>query len=205
MPSAVPTRIRRTALAVAAAGMAVPAVASAACPSTPSAQVFAQWGDTAQYSLLSGGHFEGGAPGWNISSGAAFTAGNEPWKVAGAGHATSLTLRAGATVTSPAFCIGYEQPTFRFFIRKAGAGAWGGVSVKVRWKDSAGIVWTVPLGRADVWNSTSWAPTAVLPLGRSLPLWQGGHTLTAQLIFEGAAFGADMAIDDVYVDPYMRG
>ena len=45
---------------------AAPAVASAACPSSPTTQALAQFGDSAAYSLLSGSSFESGAPGWSL-------------------------------------------------------------------------------------------------------------------------------------------
>lgn len=200
----VPTRIRRTALAAAAAALAVPAVASAACPTAPSAQVFKAWGDSAQYSLLSGGTFESGTSGWALTN-AAVVNGNEPWKVAGSTHAKSLNIRGGGRATSPWFCLGYEHPTFRLFAKKNSSAGWGGLTLKVRWYDASNVVQTTTLGYIDANGHTAWKPTAILPLGSSLPLWQNGQTLKAQLVFEAASGGSDMAIDDVHIDPYMRG
>lgn len=200
----VPTRIRRTALAVAAAALAVPAVASAACPTAPTSQVFKQWGDPFQYSPLAGGSFESGTSGWSLSN-AARVSGNEPWKVAGSTHAYSLSIKAGGTAVSPWFCVGYEHPTFRFFAKKNSNGTWGGITYKVRFYNSSGALQTNTLGWVDAWTVTSWKPTAILPLGASMPLWQGGGTLNAQLIFESAAGGSDFLIDDVHIDPYVRG
>lgn len=200
----VPTRIRRTALAVVAAALAVPAVASAACPTTATTQTFKPWGDWAQYSLLSGASFESGTSGWTLSN-ATRVSGNEPWKVGGSTHAYSLNIKAGGSAVSPWFCVGYENPTFRFFTKKNSNGTWGGITYKVRFYNSSGALQTNTLGWVDAWSATSWSPTAILPLGASMPLWQGGGTLNAQLVFESAAGGSDMLVDDIYIDPYMRG
>jgi hypothetical protein len=42
------------------AAVGLPAVAQAACPTTPTTKAFQRFGDPADYSLLSNGHFEAG-------------------------------------------------------------------------------------------------------------------------------------------------
>ena len=73
------------------------------------------------YNLVPGGYFEAGAAAWSLSGGASVVSGNEPWKVAGAGHSRSLKLTAGRGATSPAICVGLEHPTLRFFAKNNGA------------------------------------------------------------------------------------
>lgn len=196
------TRTRTVLMATSFAALAVPAMASAACPTASASTVFAPWGDSASYSQLAGGTFETGTTPWTLSNAAVVT-GNEPWKVAGSINSKALVIKNGGSATSPWFCVGYENPTFRFFARRA-SGSWGGVYYDVRWYDSANVLHTTNVGYADGSDFASWSPSDVLPLGTLLPLWQTGQTLKAQLVFRTMAGGSDMAIDDVYIDPYMR-
>src|ERR1700730_16291836 len=48
---------------------AAPAVAGAACPKTVTSNACAAFGDTANYTLVEGGRFESGAPGWSLTHG----------------------------------------------------------------------------------------------------------------------------------------
>ena len=196
------TRTRSVLMATSVAALAVPAIASAACPTVATSKVFTPWGDSASYSLLTGGTFESATTGWTMSN-AAVTTGNEPWKVAGSTNSRSLVVKAGGSVASPWFCVGYENPTFRFFAHRT-SGTWGGVYYRVRWYDASGVMQTTTLGYSEAATFASWAPSGVLPLGSSLPLWQGAQTLRAQLVLDVMAGGSDMAFDDVFVDPYMR-
>lgn len=206
MHNLVPTRTRRMLLAVStavAAALAVPALASAACPATPTAKVFSQWGDANDYSLLTGGSFESGTGGWTVSNGSVVS-GNEPWKVGGAAHGRSLSVKAGGRATSPWFCLGFEHPTFRFFAKRTST-SWGGLTYSVRWVNEFGNTMLTPLGYQDGYNYGSWKPTPQLPLATSLPLWQAGQTLKAQLVIEAQVGGTGFQLDDVYIDPYVRG
>ena len=47
---------------------AVPAAANAACASSPTSTPFKALGDDAAYSLVQGGSFESGAPGWSLTN-----------------------------------------------------------------------------------------------------------------------------------------
>ena len=46
---------------------AVPAMASAACSTSPTTKAFAQWRDEASYTLVQGGNFASGPPGWELN------------------------------------------------------------------------------------------------------------------------------------------
>src|SRR3954447_18494105 len=60
-------------------------------------QPFAQFGDSSWYYPVSNQGFEGGSNGWTLSGSTALVAGNEPWKVSGAGsHALAIGNGAGA-------------------------------------------------------------------------------------------------------------
>jgi hypothetical protein len=199
--------IRRTLVAATAAVIAAMAFASTAsagiltasernCGDETLSKPFAPWGDYANYKLVAGGSFEAAHTGWTLRGGAARVSGNEPWKVGGARHATSLRLPAGSTAISPVACVGLEEPTLRFFARKQ-RGLLSTLAVTVYVQTSLGIVAPVPVG--VVLNGGTWKPTPqMLIVANLLPLLPGDRTPVA---FGFTPLLGDWQIDDVYVDP----
>ena len=205
----------------------VPAVAGAACPSNPTTTALAQFGDNAAYTLLPGGSFESGAPGWSLT-------GAEVASAAGAtGGAGSLVIEPNGVAVSPAFCVSSEYPSFRFFARQlsggggdrrgggdggggrggrdGGGGSRGGgdsggglsgssLSVSLRWTDPSGSSHDIDV--ASLQPGSGWTLSPVLNLASALPLWMQQSTLNVKLVFE--ANGGSWAIDDVFIDPYRR-
>ena len=153
----------------------VPAIAGAACPSSPTSTPFKQFGDSAAYSLVQGGSFESGAPGWSLSK-SAVVVGNESYNVAGGSH--SLAIQPTGVAVSPAFCVSTAYPSFRFFARQT-SGSWAVLNVILRWTDSSGTSHDTTV--ASLQTGTSWALSPVLQLATTLPLWQAGSTLSAQV------------------------
>jgi hypothetical protein len=190
-----------TVLAAAIAILAVPAVASAACPNTPTTKAFQSFGDSANYSLAPNGAFETGTSGWTLS-GASTATGNESYKVHGAADAKSLVINPTGTAVSPAFCVSVDHPTFRFFLRRT-SGTWGSLGVRLRWRDTTGHTNDTTVASID--QPGAWKATQPLKLASTLPLWQSGQTLSVQIVFDPEDFGGAFAIDDVYIDPYTRG
>jgi hypothetical protein len=190
------------ALLGAAAFLVVPAAAQAACPTTPTTKPFAAFGDSADYSLAPSGAFESGAGGW-VLSGASVTAGNESYKVHGASDAKSLALKATGQAVSPAFCVSTAQPTFRFFAKRT-SGTWGVLNVKVRWTGDNGQTNETVVGSVTA-GDTSWHPTQVFSLSSVLGQWNSTQATNAQLVLDPEDYGGNWAIDDVYIDPYVRG
>jgi hypothetical protein len=181
--------------------VALPAAAQAACPTSPTTQAFKSFGDTAQYSLVSNGAFESGTGGWSLTSAAA-ASGNETYKVHGSADSKSLAIQPKGVAVSPAFCVGIEHPSFRFFARRT-SGTWGTLNVKLRWTGSDGKTNETVVGSLNGSN-TSWAVSPALALATTLPLWQSGQTASVRIVFDPEDFGGAWAIDDVYVDPYRR-
>ncbi|HEY1275132.1 MAG TPA: hypothetical protein VGF25_09480 [Thermoleophilaceae bacterium] len=187
---------------VAALALAAPAAAEAACPANPVTNPFARFGDTADYSLLAGGDFESGAPGWTLSN--AYTIfGNESYKVGGSSDSRALRIRSDGTAVSPSFCVGIEHPGFRFFARQSG-GTWATMLVKLRWTDQGGNTRDTTVGALNGGDLRTWGPTQSFALARALPLWQAGQSLDVRLVFDPEDWGGGWAIDDVYIDPYAR-
>jgi hypothetical protein len=186
----------------AAALLAAPAAANAACASAPTSTPFKAFGDTATYSLVSNGAFETGTTGWSLT-GASTVTGNETSHVHAAADAKSLAITAKGVAVSPAFCVDIDRPTFRFFARRT-TGTWGVLNVRLRWRTAAGAVNETTVAAING-DSTGWQVTPTLNLATTLPLWNSGQNATVQLVFDPEDYGGDWTIDDVYIDPYVRG
>jgi hypothetical protein len=192
-------------LSAAVAALAIPAGASAgvlvadapSCDAQSAAKVFLPWADPADYVLAPGGAAES-AQGWALTGGAALSAGNEPWRIHGAGDAHALTLPPGATATTATMCVGVEHPDIRFFATSTLGD--GHVQVESIFETASGDVASAPVGIAA---AGAWAPTSVMPIAAALlPLLPGNHT---PVRFRFTSTGsAAVTIDDVYVDPFGR-
>jgi hypothetical protein len=202
--------LRRCAIVVAAAffalllapkahaGLLVTSATS--CDDNPVSQPFAQWLDPAHYFSLN--DFENGASDWTLTGDAGVVSGNEPWNVSGTNGSQSLDIPSGASATSQTVCVGIDSPSVRFFARRQPHGMLGSLSilkVDALVLDNLGNTITVPVSVTG--GSSSWAPTAVMPvLASLLPVLPGDHTPIA---FKFTAIGsADWQIDDTYVDPW---
>ena len=187
--------------AVAALLGVLPAVAHAACASSPTSEVFAPFGDTAQYSLVPGGSFASGTPGWTLAD-ASVVSGNGAGLVGGKSDSHSLAIQPTGEAISPPVCVSIDNPSFRFFAERT-SGTWGDITVNLLWTDSTGHANSTTV--ASIGSGTSWTVTPILALASDLPLWQSGQTLSVRLEFLPQAYGGAWAIDDLYVDPYTRG
>ena len=180
----------------------IPAAAHAACPATPTTQAFKAFGDTAQYSPVSNGHFESGTGGWSLT-GASVMTGNEPWYIRSSSDRKSLAVPATGLATSPAICVGIEHPTFRFVARRTNS-SWGTLNVKLSWTEANGQKNTTTVASING-GDTSWHVTNPLALATTLPLSDAGQTLQVRLVFDPEDYGGAWAIDDIQVDPFARG
>jgi hypothetical protein len=197
-----PRRLLAVATGVLLAVAGLPAAAQAACPTTTTVKAFSKFGDTRDYSLLSGASFEAGTSGWALTK-ASVISGNESYKVRASTDSHSLSVDPTGLVVSPSFCVGIEHPTFRFFARQT-SGSWAQLNVKLRWKEANGQVNETTVGSLSGSSYGSWTPTPSLSLASTLPLWQSGQSVTAQIVLDPEDYGGSWAIDDIYIDPYRR-
>ncbi|WP_205699212.1 hypothetical protein [Conexibacter sp. SYSU D00693] len=166
-------------------------------------KTFLPWLDIANYTTVPGGDFEEGSDHWGATHGASVVDGNEPFNVLGDGHTSSLRLEPGASVTSPAMCVGLGHPTLRLFAKSSGtvpiAGLLDHLRVDVLLEDTLGLLYSLPIG--TILRQGQWAPTPpVLVVGNLLPLLPG---LKTPIAFRFTAVGTSTwQIDDVQVDPY---
>jgi hypothetical protein len=182
----------------ASAGVLVNTTTSCASQS-PLSQPFLPWVDVARYTLAPGGAFEAGSPGWNMTGSAGVVAGNESFRVHGAGDARSLRIPSGSSATSPAMCVGLGHPTLRLFARRTGGSLLSTLRVDVLIEDNLGLLSSLPIG--VVLAGSQWTPSLpVLVIANLLPLLPGQQTPVAfRLTPQG---GGTWDVDDFYVDPW---
>jgi hypothetical protein len=209
MTSLIPARLRTLAAAlVATASLLVLGAAPAhagllvktavGCTTPPAAKPFAQFGDSALYSLVSNGGLESGTTDWTLSQASVVT-GNESYYVHSTSDKKSLSLPAGSSATTRAYCVGLDKPAMRFFARSSGTGLLSSLRVDVVTETSLGLPLTLPI--ATVSPSSSWKPSQrILIIANLLPLLPGSQTPVA-FKFTPQGTGS-WSIDDVYVDPH---
>lgn len=139
--------------------------------------------------------FESGAAAW---SGGKLAKDNETFKVAGSKAASSLELAAGASATSPSFCVGLEHPTVRMFVRRTG-GTWGGLKVEAKTTRTDGSIEWVQTGWVDVPN-TGWNAGGIVWFTSATGLYGNNKTMV-QMRLTAADGGGTVRVDDVYIDP----
>ena len=188
------------ALAMAGSAQAGILVSSATnCSSESLSQPFTPWLDYSQYTLVPGGNFEAGATPWTLTGNAGVVSGNESSYIGGSGDSQSLSLSSGSSATSPAMCVGIQNPTLRMFVRNT-SGFLSTLQVNVNYEDAFGNVLSTPI--STVLAGSSWQPTLPMPLlVNLLPLIPGNETAVS---FTFIAHGGDWQVDDTYVDPWGR-
>ena len=198
------------AAAVATAALAAPAAnagllvtSAASCETHEYTKPFAKWLDYMNYVPVAGGSFEPGQQAWTLAGGARTVSGNETFYVRSTSDSRSLSVPRGATVTSPAMCVGLAEPTLRFFAKETGgllAAATSTMAVSVEFETSLGLIASAPIG--VVAANTGWAPTLpMVVVANLLPLMPNDATTVR---FKFTAVTGNWQIDDVYVDPAYR-
>jgi hypothetical protein len=183
-------------LATPASAVAAPAPAAAGCLDTPLSHPFAAWGDAADYFLAPGGAFDRGAAAWTLRAGAGTVDGNEPFRVVAPSDNRSLRLPGGSAAISPAFCIGAEHRTMRFF---ANASTSSSLGVDVLYADPAGHAREMAIGTLA--GAGHWAPTDIVPMVVNKLAGAYGNAMSVRLRLTPRSSAA-WAVDDVFVDPY---
>jgi hypothetical protein len=174
-------------------------LANGPCPSTATSQPFAPWGDTNDYSLAPGGAFSGNTTTWSLSNGADLVKGGEPWNVSGIDAPASVRLTAGASTQSPPICVDATDPSFRFFGTTGGIA--GNVLVQVVYQRPLIGQIVVPVGIFS--QAGSWRPSRTMLTGAGISgLGNGGH---GQMALRFTGLTGTSQIDDVFIDPRMRG
>jgi hypothetical protein len=185
------------AAAVAAFAAAAPAGNAGLLSCQATARPFAQFGDNSSYFGFANNGFESGSTGWTLPRGASIVADNEPWYVNGSGS-HSLSIPAGATVSSPRVCTALLAPDWRMFARSIGAN--GSLRAQIVFYGLLGnVTGILNVTSFSAGDYTSWAPSSDVPSILSLPLL----TRSAQLRLTSTATSGTWQVDDVFVDPWL--
>lgn len=180
---------------VAHAATPVPAPATAGCAAPALTSALAAFGDWRSYFLAPGGDFETGAQGWTLTGGATTSTGSSPLRL---GAATkSLRLPAGATATSPTFCVDLNYPTFRFFSTQGKAP----LSVDVIYP---ALGTKKPKATTIKGGATGWTLAKDVDLRPTVVTKDAGWRVVQLRYVADNALKGDWLVDDVLIDPRMR-
>ena len=200
-----------TAVLAGLAAMALPSTAGAwttspsSCPAPALLQAYKAFGDMRSYELAPGGSFEAGTAGWTLSTGAKVAAGNEPWYLNSLTDGSSLSLAPGAVATSPLMCVDINYPTFRLPVRTLDPNGNTDLDIEVRYPDGADRSWKKVRTESGKLEQ-GWRITSDIDLkpdtfsGRA-----GQRQVSLRFTARGKTGAPGWRIDDVYVDPRMRG
>ena len=170
---------------------------SSSCTYGPASRPFASWGDVASYTLVPGGSFESGTPGWTLSGGARVVSGNESYYANSTSDSHSLSLPSGSSATTAPFCVSLNRPTIRLFVANGGSSS-SRLRVKVVFRGVLGVLGVLDggtIGAGSAWNASPlMLATLNAPLG----------TKAAQFVFTPTDSSGAWRIDDLYVDPWVN-
>jgi hypothetical protein len=203
-------RTKTAAIAAAlAASLAMPTAAWADAPASPSATdgcadplvapLLAAFGDERSYFVAPGGDFESADTGWQLEGGAAIVAGSSDLGVLPG--ESSLSLPAGGSATSPAFCVDERFPSFRMATAQLGDG-----KTKVRVETVSELGDEIGhAGKLAPKAGRGWSLTGDLRLDPGSRTQDGGWRWVAlRLSVDRSDDDADLRVDDVLIDPRMR-
>jgi hypothetical protein len=186
--------------ATAHAGILVNTESAENCSTQVLEQPFKRWLDYSQYTLIPGGDFEPGSPGWSLSR-ASVVSGNETFYVGSSRDSRSLSLGASGSATSRPVCVGLDHLTLRLFARNRGL-LTSALTAEVLFEDSFGDVVSLPIG--VVAGTAAWQPSLPIPVvANLLPLLPNESTAVA-FRFRATGIGGNWQIDDAFVDPHRR-
>ena len=180
-----------------AAAPVSPAATSPSCNYGQASHPFATWGDIASYTLVPGGSFESGAPGWTLAGGARIVSGNESYYANSRYDSHSLALPAGSSATTASFCVSLNRPTIRVFVANGGSSS-SRLRVKVVFRGLLGVLGILDGGTFTA--GPAWRPSPIMLATLNAPL----GTNSAQFVFTPADSSGAWRIDDLYVDPWVN-
>jgi hypothetical protein len=171
---------------------------AAECPAPELFAALGGFGDPRSYFVAPGGAFE--APSWQLTGGAALTGGSGPLHLGSAKGA--LMLPPGGSATSPVFCVDLDYPTMRFFSAQLAAKSSSKLHVDVIYPARG----TSNPEAMNVSNGTpAWQLSKDVRL-RPDQVDHAGGWRQVQLRFSAdKATAGDWRVDDVVIDPRMRG
>jgi hypothetical protein len=172
------------------------------CNQYTSSQVFLPWADVANYTLAPGGDFENAASStsWDVSNASRVTTDNESYYVGSSNDHSSMAIGNGGVATSPAMCVGLQNPTLRVFYKRTSGSTLSTLRVEALFEDAYGNTQSLTIGTLG--GTGAWTLSPQMVIGANLlPLLDDGTPVA----FRFSAYGGSFQIDDAYVDPWSRG
>jgi hypothetical protein len=155
------------------------------------------FGDVRDYFVAPGGDFETAGDGWRLDGGAEIVGGGG--SLAG-GVGNSLRLPPGSEAVSPAFCVDLHYPTFRFFAAQL-ARRGGSLNVDVIYPE---LRKRNVHGAGDMNSNPHWRLSKDFKLEPQRAGKKAGWRKVAIRLRADATEG-DWRVDDILIDPRMRG
>jgi hypothetical protein len=185
------------------AGIKSTADTALSCTAPTVEHPFVAFGDDFDYVLAPNGSFEW-AGGWQLDDGAAQVAGDDPFDLRKEPDENMLSLAEGSQATSALMCVDPDYPTFRFPVRATGRRASIRVEVSYPWSRWGGDFRKSDSFKVD--GDEGWTLSPHLDLdpdrGGSGPGWR---PMAIRLIARTGGGDTGAELDDVYVDPRMKG
>jgi hypothetical protein len=171
------------------------------CNEYTSSQVFLPFADVANYTKAPGADFENAASPWDLSNASVANGDNESFYIGSANDSKSLAIGSGGVATSPAMCVGLQNPTLRVFYKRTSGSLLSSLRVDALFVDSLGNTQSLTIGTlGGVTGAWKLSPQMAI-VANLLPLLDEGTPVA----FRFSASGGSYAIDDVYVDPWNKG
>jgi hypothetical protein len=174
-------------------------LASADCGYGSPSEVFAPWGDGAEYSLAPEGDFSA-TDEWTLSKDAAVVPSADPFS----GAHQSLLLGQDGQAATPALCVDLNNPTIRFFARDVGGNEKANLRVDVLYEDFTGHVKHLTIARLKAGGD--WQPSIVVPIYMNMLAAASPTGVTAvafRFKAEGLQKGETLSVSSLYVDPWL--
>jgi hypothetical protein len=175
-----------------------PSPSAAECPAPSLFTALGAFGDSRSYFTAPGGAFE--APSWSLAGGATLTAGSSPLHLGPAKG--SLKLPSGSSATSPVFCVDLDYPTLRFFSAQLAPRSKSKLSVEVIYP---ALGTSKPKATDAASGTPAWTLSKDIKLRPELVTKGTGWRYVQIRFTTDRAITGDWRVDDVLVDPRMRG
>ena len=170
------------------------------CPTFQTTEPFTPWGDLGDYFLGPAADFEGSLTGWTAKGGAKIVTGNETYYVNSPTDSHSLLLPKGGSATSPSICVTLDTPDLRLFVENTTT-APGTLQINMTYTNNQGKASTATVAKLPVAKNTAWGPTVPVLFLANIQSILSNNNQT-WVTFQFVASGANLQIDDFYVDPF---
>jgi hypothetical protein len=174
------------------------AAATGGCGFQAPAQIFAPWGDLANYALAPQGNLAN-TSNWSLKN-TTVAADHDPFTAG----INSLLLTNGSEAVTPAMCVNLSNPTIRLFLKNTAGTGKSDLLVSVLYEDTNGHMQHLPIAKLRA--GSDWTPTISIPIAVNILSAANASGVTAVAFDfkpEGLQKNESYSLDGVYVDPFL--